>query len=322
VVGLIGAGNFARMTLLPALRGCPARLRTIASSGGVSGFHAGRKFGFSQVTTDYHTILQDPEINLVLVVTRHDLHAQLVLEALQAGKHVMVEKPLCIRPADLERIAEAHRGNPGQQLLVGHNRRFSPHALKIAELLAGRSQPLCVSALVNAGESAADSWPQDLEVGGGRIIGEGCHWIDLMRFWAGAPVTAVRAARVGGAGRLAVRDDKMSITLSFADGSIGTLHYFANGHRGFPKETIDVFCEGRVLHLDNFRSLEGHGFAGFRKQRLMRMDKGWSTQFSRLTRAVADGGPPVVPFEEAENVMRATFAAVESAHSGRTVDLG
>lgn len=321
VVGLIGAGNFAKMTLLPALKGCPVRLRTIASAGGVSGLHSGRKFGFEQVTTDYRAILEDSQINLAMIVTRHDLHAKMATEFLAAGKHVMVEKPLCLTLEQLAAVREAYNAAKGLQLLVGFNRRFSPHAEKIRMLLASRSEPMTISTVINAGVTPPESWTQDASVGGGRILGEGCHWIDMMMHIVGKPIVRVVATKVGASPGLVVRDDKMTITLSFEDGSIGTLHYFGNGHRSYPKETVEVFCDGKVLRLDNFRVLYGYGWKGFTKLKLRRQDKGHSEQFRRLTEAVARGGPPVMPFSDIENVTQATLAAVESAETGRPIDL-
>lgn len=319
VIGLIGAGNFTKLTLLPALKGCPVRLRTIASAGGVSSYHSGRKFGFEQATTDYRSVLADPLVNLVIITTRHDLHASMTLEALAAGKHVAVEKPLCLNREELAAIRQAYEKATGLQLLVGFNRRFSPHAIRMRQLLQARSQPMCMSMMVNAGVTPPESWVQDARSGGGRIIGEGCHWIDLMVHLTGAPVTQVIATRIGESAGLQVRDDKMTITLSFSDGSIGTLHYFGNGHKSYEKETMEVFCDGKVLRLENFRRLIGWGWPGFSKMRLGRQDKGHHEEFRRLTEAIAHGGPPVMPFDEVENVMQATFAAVESAHAGAPV---
>lgn len=321
VIGLIGAGNFAKMTLLPALKGCPVRLRTIASAGGVSGYHAGRKFGFEQATTDYRELLTDPQINLVVITTRHDLHVAMTIESLKAGKHVAVEKPLCLNLEELGQVRAAYEQAAGKQLLVGFNRRFSPHAVKMKQLLATRSQPMCMSMMVNAGVIAPESWVQDAKAGGGRIIGEGCHWIDLMAFLTGSPVTLVTSTRVGESSGLAVRDDKMTITLSFADGSIGTLHYFGNGDKSYDKETMEVFCDGRVLRLENFRRLIGYGWPGFSKMKLGRQDKGHREEFRQLTEAITRGGQPVMPFDEIENVMKATFAAVESAHVQQPISL-
>ncbi len=321
VAGVIGAGNFARLTALPSLRRSPARLACLADLNAVAATHAARKFAFERTTTDYHTLLGDPQINTVFVFTRHDAHAPLVLEALEAGKHVFVEKPLCLNLEDLERIRAAHAKAADRQLLVGFNRRFSPHALRMKSLLATRTQPICMSMMVNAGVIPPDGWVHDPRVGGGRIIGEGCHWIDLMTFLTGAPVVQVMATRIGESPALAIRDDKMTISLKFGDGSIGTLHYYGNGHKSYPKETLEVFCDGKVLRMDNFRVLRGCGWAGFSKMRLTRMDKGHREEFRRFVDAVAAGGPAVIPFEEIRNVTRATLAAVQSAHSGETMEV-
>lgn len=320
-IGMVGAGNFAKMTLLPALKGCPVKLRAVASAGGISCTHTARKFGFEVATTDYKTLLADPGVDLAMIVTRHNLHARMVLEFLESGKHVMVEKPLCLTREELDQISAAYARTSGRQLLVGFNRRFSPHVQKMKQLLAGRSEPMTISTMINAGVIPKESWTQDPLVGGGRILGEGCHWIDMMMYLTGAPVTRVSATRVGDSPALAVRDDKMSITLSFADGSMGTLHYFGNGHRSYPKETAEVFCDGKVLRLDNFRVLHGYGWKNFKKLKLYRQDKGHVGQFRQLTEAVARGGPPVMPFSDIVNVMMATLAAVQSAEEDRPIKI-
>ncbi|MCB9849360.1 MAG: bi-domain-containing oxidoreductase [Phycisphaerales bacterium] len=311
-VGVIGAGNFARMTLLPVLKRCPVVLRTIASSGGVTGAHSGAKFGFERVTSDYKEIIEDPAIELVVILTRHDLHAPMVLEALEAGKHIAVEKPLCLNEEELERIRTAYASAGSRQMLVGFNRSFAPHVRKMQSLLVGRTQPLTMSMMVNAGVSPADSWVHDPKVGGGRIIGEGCHWIDLMSVLAGAPVTRVYAVTIGESAGLDVRDDKTSITLEFADGSIGTLHYFGNGSKAYPKETLEVFADGKVLRLDNFRVLKGYGWPNFKHMKTPSIDKGHLAEFENLVNAITNGGPEVMPFSRITNVMEATFAAVKS----------
>ena len=320
-VGVIGAGAFARLVAFPNLVKTNARLVCVADANGVAAAHAGRKYGFERTASDHHSVLDDPAINAVLVLTRHDAHAPIVLEALEAGKHVMVEKPLCLEPEQLDRIREAILKTPGRQLLVGLNRRFSPHALRMKSLLATRTEPLCMSMVVNAGFVPADGWVHDPKVGGGRILGEGCHWVDLMSFLAGAPVLRVFATKIGKAPGVAVREDKTSITVYLGDGSIGTLHYFGNGHKSYPKETLEVFCDRRVLRLENFRVLRGYGWSGFKSMKLRRMDKGHREEYIRFIRAIEGGGPPVIPFEEIANVTRTTFAAVESAASGQPVDI-
>jgi len=319
VVGVIGAGNFAKMYGLPSLAASAARLACLADINGVAATHAGRKFGFENVTTDYRAILNSPEINTVVIFTRHDLHAPLVMEALRADKHVFVEKPLCLVPEQIDEILDLARSHANQHLVVGFNRRFAPHVIKMKELLAGRMEPLCMSMMVNAGVAPPDSWVHDPKVGGGRIVGEGCHWIDLMAFLAGAPVVRVFATRMGESKGLAIRDDKTSISLQFADGSIGTLHYFGNGHKAYPKETLEVFCAGKTLRLDNFRALWGYGYRGFSKMKLRRWDKGHREEFCRFVDSIVSGAPSIIPLHEIVNVMRATFAAVASARSGEPI---
>jgi predicted dehydrogenase/threonine dehydrogenase-like Zn-dependent dehydrogenase len=313
VAGLIGAGNFAKLTLLPAIRGVDIRLKTIADVDPVAGAHTGRKFGFENVTNDYNEMLNDAEINTVFITTRHNLHASMVVEALQAGKHVHVEKPLCLNADELERIKKAYENAKDRQLLVGLNRRFSPHAQKIRSLAASRNGPLCMTWLVNAGYVPPDVWVHDKSIGGGRIIGEGCHWMDFMRYVAGATIVSVSATMVGKVPGADVCEDKMSITLRFSDGSIGTLHYFANGSKDYPKETFELFCDGKILSLDNFRTLRGYGWRNFRKMKLFTQDKGHRAQFRGFLERIKTGGGPLIPFEEIANVTLASFAAVESA---------
>lgn len=342
-VGVIGAGNYARSILLPALKRTKARLAAVADINGVAAAHAARKFGAGRTVSDYKEILDDPEIQAVFVLVGHHLHAPFVGEALAAGKHVFVEKPLAISEAQLEEVVDGVRSlklafsdaanetaSPGNQnanfkdltpqvLMVGFNRRFSPHTVKMRELLAGRTEPLTMTMTVNAGFIAPEHWTQDPERGGGRIIGEGCHFIDLLSFLAGAPVTTVAAAMVGGTAP--VREDKMSILLTFADGSVGTVHYFANGARSYPKETLEIFGDGRVIRMENFRVTAGFGFKGFRSFRTWRQDKGHRAEIAAFIDAVAAGGPAPIPFGEIVNATRASFAAVDAARNGTIVKL-
>ena len=321
IVGLIGAGNFAKMTLLPALKPLKLRLKTVASINGLSSALAARKFGFEKATNDYHELLNDSDINTVFITTRHDLHAQMVIDALEAGKHVAVEKPLCLNEKELIKIKEAYKKFPDQQLFVGFNRRFSPHAQKIHSLVESRSQPLCMNILVNAGMIPADVWIQEKSIGGGRIIGEGCHWIDLMSYWVGQPIISISAIMIGDTAGVNIRDDKMTLSLVFADGSIGTLHYFANGHKSYPKETCELFCDGKILHLNNFRKLRGYGWSNFKKMNLFSQDKGHREEFFRFVKQMRNGGGPIIPFDKIENVTRASFAAVKSANGAGRIRL-
>jgi predicted dehydrogenase len=240
---------------------------------------------------------------------------------LKAGKHVHVEKPLCLTREELQEIREVYRAHSQQHLLVGFNRRFSPHAQKVRSLLSARSAPVTMSCLINAGYIPADVWIQDMKIGGGRIIGEGCHWLDLMAYIVGRPIVTVSAMMMGRAPGVEVRSDKVSITVCFEDGSIGTLHYFANGHKGYPKEKIEIFSDGRILSLDNFRKLRGYGWSGFFRLSLWRQDKGHRAQFQQFIERISHGGEPLISFEEIENITQASLAAVESAQNSSVVHL-
>jgi len=310
VIGLIGAGNFTGQVLLPALKKTGVRFKTIASSGGVSGTHLGKKFGFEESTTDTERIFSDSEINTIFITTRHDTHARFVIDALKARKHVLVEKPLCLNIEELSQIKDTYHSlitNNDSQitsdglplLMVGFNRRFSRHVAKMKELLDTIKDPKSLVMTVNAGMIPADHWTQDPEVGGGRIIGEVCHFIDLLRFLAGCKIAQSEISRLNsGVG------DTVSIQLSFGDGSIGTIHYFANGSRRFPKERLEVFAGQKILQLDNFKVLRGYGWKGFKKMKLWRQDKGHGEEMRAFVEAVKKGSPSPIPFDEIVEVTR------------------
>jgi predicted dehydrogenase/threonine dehydrogenase-like Zn-dependent dehydrogenase len=319
VVGVIGAGNFSKAILLPALAKTKARLAYVADLDGAAAQYAAVKFGAEKAVTDYRQIIEDGEVNAVFVVTSHNTHARFICEALTAGKHVFTEKPLCLNESELEQIESVVREHPSAMLMVGFNRRFSPHTQRIKTLLAGRSGPLCMNMTVNAGEIPPDHWTQDPERGGGRIIGEACHFIDLLSYLAAGRIETVCAARVG-EGPI-VRDDKVSIVLTFADGSIGTVNYFANGCKRYPKEMLEIFCEGRVVRLENFRVTRTYGFQRDKTFRTLRQDKGHRAELQAFVDRVAVGGAPLVPYEQLANVTQASFAAMTSARENRVITL-
>jgi predicted dehydrogenase len=313
-VSVIGSGNYASQVLLPALAATPARRRLLVSAGGVSAVHAGGKHAFEAAGTDPEAVLVDADTTAVMIATRHDSHAALVVRALRARKHVFVEKPLAITRAQLDEVVAARAAATSEGfapvLMVGFNRRFAPQVVRMKALLAAVSEPKAMVMTVNAGAIAAEHWTQG-EQGGGRIIGEGCHFVDLLRFLAGAPIVRTRAAALGAAPGMAVREDKVVVTLEFADGSLGTLHYLANGHRSLAKERLEVFCQGAVLQLDNFRRLRGYGWPGFGRMNLWRQDKGNAACVSAFVAALA-GGPAPMPFAELVEVTQATFDAVDA----------
>lgn len=313
VVGLIGAGNFTGQVILPAIQKTNTRLKTIASSGGVSGTHLGKKFGFEESTTDTEIIFNDPGINTLFITTRHNTHAQMVIAALNAGKHVFVEKPLCLNYEELSQIQDIYNtqitdnnslitSNGMLLLMVGFNRRFAPQVIKMKELMDSIKSSKSMIMTVNAGAIPSDHWTQDKEVGGGRIIGEVCHFIDLLRFLADSEIKSCELARMR-----SQMDDTVTINLIFNDGSIGTIHYFANGNRRFSKERLEVFCEGKILQLDNFRTLKGYGWKGFRKMNLWQQDKGHKDEIKRFIDAVKNGGSSPIPFDEILEVTRTTI---------------
>jgi predicted dehydrogenase len=307
------------MTLMPALAKTPARVAYVADLNGVAAQHLATKYGAGKAVTDYQVILRDPAVKAVLIAVGHNLHARFICEVLAAGKWALVEKPLALSPDEVRQVIGAARAHPEQHLMVGFNRRFSPFALKMRELLADRSEPLAMNFTANAGAVPRDHWVHDPIRGGGRIVGEACHYLDLMVFLAGAPISSVAAAMMGqGVG---VKEDKMALVVSLADGSIGTVNYFANGSRSFPKEQMEVFSEGRVLKLDNFRRLDGYGFKGFRKLKTWRQDKGHAAEFAAFVDRLSQGGQPLIPVGELVNVTLASFAAMTAAREGRTVRL-
>lgn len=316
VVAFVGAGNYAGQVLVPSFRETGARLKTVASAGGVSGVHVGRKNGFEKATTDIESILADPEVDAVVIATRHNSHARQVCDALTSGKHVFVEKPLALNGQQLDEIIVAYndaRILRRSVLAVGFNRRFAPHIQRMKALLDSVAEPKSFIVTVNAGEIPAEHWTQDAEVGGGRVIGEACHFIDLLRYLVGHPITGVKATMMGAGNTAAGRDDKITFTLAFSDGSFGTVHYLANGSKSFPKERIEAFCAGRVLQLDNFRRLIGWGWPGFKKMNLWRQDKGNAACARAFVEAVRDGGGDPIPFGELIEVARVSFEVVEAA---------
>ena len=303
-VSFLGSGNYSIAALIPAFKAGGADLRIVGSKGGISGLHAGRKFGFDETTTDSNYLFGDAATDAVVISTRHDSHAQFVLQALAAGKHVFVEKPLCLT---LEELAEIEAACHSKLLMVGFNRRFAPQVIKIKTLLQAVHSPKALVITINAGALTADHWAQDMEVGGGRIIGEVCHFIVLLRHLVGKPITAWSRSDMSSATR-----DTVTFHLRFADGSIGTIHYFANGARSFPKERLEVFAAGGVLQLDNYRRLTGFGWPNFNKMNLWRQDKGQQACVVAFLEAMREGGSSPIPISEILEVSRISIELAQS----------
>ncbi|MEQ3511907.1 bi-domain-containing oxidoreductase [Pseudoalteromonas sp. BZB3] len=315
VVAFVGAGNYASRMLIPAFKKAGAQFHSIATSGGVNGVIHGEKAGFSEATTDTLNMITSGDNNTVAIVTRHNSHAYFVKEALRAGKNVFVEKPLAITQEELNEVIaaydEACKANVAPKLMVGFNRRFSPQVQKMKQLLAPIKEPKSFIMTMNAGDIPADHWTQDPNVGGGRIIGEACHFIDLMRYLAGSEIVSVQARRMGDTDAVEVTEDKAAIILGFADGSFGTIHYLANGAANFPKERVEVFAAGGTLQLDNFIKLKGFGWKGFKKLNLWKQDKGQSACSEAFIESIKQGKSSPIPDKELFEVAKVTIQVAE-----------
>ncbi len=316
-IGIIGAGNSTKMTMLPILKKTNANLYSIASAGGVTGTALAKKYNFNFSTTDYHSILKDENVNLVMVTTRHNNHADLVVECLQNNKNVFVEKPLAITPQQLEKVEKAYQVNGYKNAIhVGFNRRFSPHAQKLKSVLG--NAPLNIIATMNAGTIPANVWVHDMQVGGGRIIGEACHFIDLITFLTGSKVKAVCMNAMGINPQ--ENTDNATILLQYENGSTGVINYFANGSKSYEKERIEVYSQERTAIINNFRKLETFGFKNLKSFKTG-LDKGHKNQFESLINTTIKGGNPLIPFEEIVNTTKASFAAIESLKVGKWVEV-
>jgi predicted dehydrogenase/threonine dehydrogenase-like Zn-dependent dehydrogenase len=321
-LGVLGAGNFANAVMLPTLKKIPSiELVSITSGSGMHAQFASRKFAFKYTAVSENEILQDPQVNTVSILTRHHLHAEQVVRALQAGKHVFCEKPLATTPEQLAQIKQqlfASENSP--MLMVGFNRRFAPLARRLYEFLQPRYEPLLVAYRINAGSIPLTHWVQDPVQGGGRIIGEGCHFVDFLTYLVGANPISVTAQSLPDDSQY--REDNVVMTFTYPDGSVGSVIYLANGDKAFPKERIEVFVGGKVAVLDDFRSLELVA-QGKRQviRSLLRQDKGHRAEWEAFSQAIIAGNAPPIPYEQLFGVTEATFAALDSLRSRQPVSL-
>ena len=319
-LGVVGAGNFATAVMLPQLRRAHDLARvSLVSARGLNAKTVGRKFGFQRAETEFEALLQASDVNTIAILTRHHLHAEQVSAGLSTGKHVFCEKPLALNRGQLEQILQALQ-NSSNLLMVGFNRRFAPLAIRLKSFLAPVTSPLMMSCRVNAGRLPPTHWLHDSEIGGGRLVGEGCHFIDFMTYLCGhAPIRTTASALPDDE---TSHEDNFSLTLDFPNGSIGQMIYTANGDRALPKERIEVFGGGRAAVLDDFRRLEL--VAGGRRRvyrTWLRQDKGHAAEWEAFIRAIHTGGPPPIPYEDLFGVTTASFAGLESLRNGTTVDV-
>jgi len=318
-LGVLGAGLYANATLLPVIKNNKDfELVGIASSGGLHAQHSGKKFGFQYATSSEDEIINDKNINTVAILTRHDSHADLVMKALKAGKHVFVEKPLAINSTQLSAISKQLKAKNQPLLTVGFNRRFSPLAQNLKSEIANRQSSIYAHYRINAGYLPLNHWTQDPTLGGGRIIGEACHFIDLITYLVGAPPVSVNAHALPDGGKY--REDNVSMTFTFSDGSIGIVDYLANGDKSYPKERLEVFCEGMIAVLDDYVSLTTVK-DGKKKVESGAQDKGWRAEMSAFAGAIQGKSEAPIPYEQLIGVTQSTFAAVESIRTGTKVNI-
>lgn len=316
--GLIGAGSHVKDALLPALKGiAEAEIAAVCTQRGINAKALAARVGAATCTTDYREILKGDAVNAVIVGTRHDLHAEIVLAALDAGKHVFVEKPLCLTEEELDAIARlyAEKAKAGLRLAVGFNRRFSPHFVKAKEFLAGRGNPLVMTYRVNAGALPAEHWTQDPAVGGGRIVGEGCHFVDYLQALCGGRVVSVHASAIGNHASGIVQDQAL-LSLKFSDGSVGTVVYAAGGDTALAKERCEVFGDGKSIVMDDFARSEFYARGRRTVFKTGRRDKGFAPQMAAFCRSLLDADAPAMDFDGIESVTRACLRAVESMADG------
>jgi predicted dehydrogenase/threonine dehydrogenase-like Zn-dependent dehydrogenase len=318
-LGVLGAGSFANSVLLSAIKKAGGiELVGIASSGGLHAQHSGKKFGFKYATSTDDEIINDPNINTIAILTRHDTHADLVVKALKAGKHVFVEKPLAINSAQLSAISKQLLKTDNCVLSTGFNRRFAPLAQSLSSFFLYRNEPMYIHYRVNAGAIPLNHWTQDPNIGGGRIIGESCHFVDFITFLVGAAPISVTAHALPDGGKYS--EDNVSMTFTFPDGSIGVIDYLANGDKSFPKERVEVFCGGQIAMLDDFVSLQTVK-DGKKKEVRGAQNKGWVDEWKVFAKCIQEGSKPPIPYEQLIGVTKATFAAVESLRKQETIKL-
>ena len=308
-VSFVGGGNYASRVLIPAFKDAGANLIALVTGGGLSAVHHGKKNEFLVASTNIQQALDDA-VDTVVIATQHNLHASQAVQALQEGKHVFVEKPLALTHEDIDKI-EASQKAAKTMVMVGYNRRFSPHIQKMKRLLEAKLSPKTFIMTMNAGEMPKEHWTQDVEIGGGRIIGEACHYIDLMRFLAGSKIKSFNAVKMGENDFVEITEDKALISLTFEDGSMGSIHYFANGGKSFPKERIEIFCDNAALQLDDFRKLRGFGWKGFNKMNLWSQDKGQENCVNAFMNSVREGGGNPIPQDEIFEVARVSVYIAE-----------
>lgn len=315
-IGLIGAGNFTKSIILPNLSKLEGvEFVSLATATGVSAHSIGKKYNFKYITTDSSEVFKNSEVNSVFITTRHNEHASKVLEAIKYQKHCFVEKPLCIYEEELETIKEAYDAK--SILQVGFNRRFAP---MVREIKNSVNEPISINYRVNAGIIPKDSWIQDRDIGGGRIVGEVCHFIDTCSYLANSRVVSVYAVAINSSNQAILDEDNVIITLKFANGSIASISYYAYGDRAMPKEYIEVFAKNISISMNDFRELTIYKNGKTKRVKSVNQDKGFLEELKAFRESIKSG-KPAIPFESIYNTTKTTFKILESLKSGKTVFL-
>ena len=316
VIGIIGAGNFTSAMIVPALNKLGAKMKYIVSSRGLSGTILAKKYGIANSTTDMNLVIEDKEVDAVVITTQHHQHCEHVVKSIKAQKHVFVEKPLALTYEELSQIEEAYQ-KANVSLTVGFNRRFSPLVQKAKSALGNADQAINVIANMNAGFIPQDHWVRDMELGGGRIIGEACHYIDLISFLTGSEVESVVMNAQGTSPES--NSDNCSILLKYKNGSQGVINYFSDGHKSYPKERIEIYDQQKNMIIDNFRTLSCYGYKS--KDKKITQDKGHKEQFSRWNNMIKGGGDPIIPFDSIINTSKTAIACIESLSKRCWIDV-
>ncbi len=317
ILGIIGAGNFTSSTMMPNLKKIGANVKYIASSGGLSSTIMAKKYGVSKSTTNHREMLEDNDVDLVLITTQHNTHASMVVEAIHSGKSVFVEKPLALNAEELSLVIESYDKN-NVNVSVGFNRRFAPIAVQMKEALGKANTPVNIVATMNAGFIPKDVWVHNMEVGGGRIIGEACHYIDLCSYLSGSKVVSVCMNAMGV--NPTENTDNASILLKYENGSTAVINYLSNGSKSYSKERVEVYSQERTIVMDNWRKVKFYGFKG-RSNFSGKQDKGHFCQFQKLIEQHKNGGAPIIAFDSIVNTTKASFAAINSLKEGKWISI-
>ena len=308
IIGLLGSGEYARRVLIPNIKKEGMTIKTLASQHGLSGYFSAKKNKISSSTTDYKKIILDSEINTVVISTRHNTHAELVIEALNNDKNVFVEKPLCLNEVELDNIESCYNNLVAQgkkpKLMIGFNRRFSPHTLRIKHYIQQSLKPSSCIISVNAGKLDLDHWLNDPAIGGGRLIGEVCHFIDLLYFLLDGSVNKINTSQVQDMSK-----DSISINMQFKNGSIGTIHYFCNGNKNFPKERIEVFNEGNIFQINNFKNSKHYTQSGIKNFRSLSQNKGHKNCLKEFNKSLITNSEMPISHQDIFNVSRIAIQA-------------